>query len=370
MNILVSAAALRASGARTIYRQFIEHLRSRVDGNRYYVMVDKCMEMPEIDGVSYWIVDVSSKWKRIWFELFGFKQLVEQKDVKFDVAISLQNLGIRQLRNLPQVVYYHQSLPFFDYKWNICSKRELMMWSYKHLYPIIVKLTIAKSTDMIAQLPSIKDCIVCKYGLASYRVHVLFPDLEKINIGKIGRYPFDERHVHFLFPATSAPYKGHRFLVDVMSLIKKQDPNTAGRVKIHFTLDKGQEHVLVNEMVKLGVEHNFEFHGVVPHDVLLSMYKSSSCLLFPSVVETLGLPLIESACFGIGIIACDLKYAREVLAGYEWVTYLESRTVKQWADAIIKVSKEPETYRPLKQEERSSWEDFFDIVDNTSNNRK
>ena len=60
MNILVSAAALRTSGARTIYLQFINHLKTRVDGNHYFIMVDKSMEMLEIEGVEYWMVDVIS----------------------------------------------------------------------------------------------------------------------------------------------------------------------------------------------------------------------------------------------------------------------------------------------------------------------
>lgn len=361
-NILVSAAALRTSGARTIYLQFIEHLRTRVDGNCYYIMVDKDMEMPPITGVSYWIVDISRKDKRLWFELWGFKRLLKEKAVKFDAVISLQNLGIHSLRHLPQIIYYHQSLPFFDYKWNPLKKKDLGMMFYKYLYPYFVRFSVGRLTEMIVQLPSIKKGVISRYGLKEKQVHVLFPDLEKIEIGDIPPFNYDDNTVNFIFPATNAPYKGHRFLVKVMQHLWQIDNGIAQSVRIHLTLNESEGQKLLKNTVDERVKNNFVFHGVVPHQQLLSMYKSSRCLLFPSVIETLGLPLIESARFGKPIIACDLEYAHEVLGNYSGATFVPSRSVKKWAEAIVRVAKDTNRYDCLQQPQRSSWEDFFDIV--------
>ena len=106
---MVSAAALRTSGARTIYRQFIEHLRTRVDGNSYYIMIDKEMEKPEIAGVTYLTIDTSSKFKRLMFDWFVFDSLVKKNNIQPDAIVSLQNVGIKRYKSLPQIVYYHNS---------------------------------------------------------------------------------------------------------------------------------------------------------------------------------------------------------------------------------------------------------------------
>lgn len=360
MTILVSAAALRTSGARTIYRQFIEHLRTRVDGNEYYIMVDKTMEMPDIEGVIYLVVDVSDKVKRIGFELFGFNRL-RRLIPPIDFVVSLQNLGIRQMRNLPQIIYYHQPLPFFNYKWNLFNKDELVMWLYKTFYPCLVKRSIGRNVDIIAQLPSIKDGIVGKYGVEENHVHVLFPDLELIDINKIPFDPsFDGKVLNLIYPATSQPYKGHEFIVRVMAYLREQ--GKADHIKIHLTLDSDKEEQLVSLMKKNNVDGNFVFHGVVPHEQLLSMYKSSAGLLFPSVIETLGLPLIEIARFGKAVIACDLKYSHEVLGNYQGATFVEPRSAEDWADAILSLSCNNQ-YLPLEPQERSSWETFFDLIE-------
>ena len=365
MTILVSAAALRTSGARTIYRQFLEHLKTRVDGNQYYIMVDKDMEMPPIDGVSYIVVDVSNKIKRAVFELFGFKRILKHIPATVELVVSLQNLGIRQLRYLRQIIYYHQPLPFFDYRWNLFHRDELVMWLYKNLYPLLVKRSIGRNVDMITQLPSIKEGIVKKYGVEENHVHVLFPDLEQIDIQDIPFEPtIDSKKLNLIYPATFQPYKGHEFLVRVIARLKEQ--GLAEDIRIHLTLEKDKNVRLVSLMKAMDVEGNFVFHGVVPHDRLLSMYKSSVGLLFPSVIETLGLPLIESARFGKAIIACDLKYAHEVLGEYSGARFVEPRSTKGWADAIINVMDNRKQYCPLEHPERSSWETFFDLIESKS----
>lgn len=362
-NILVSAAALRTSGARTIYRQFIEHLKTRVDGNHYYIMVDKDMEMPPIAGVSYWIVDISSKAKRLMFELWGFKRLLKEKAIDFDAVISLQNLGIRRLRHLPQFIYYHQPLPFFDYKWNPLKKKELVMMFYKNLYPYIVRHSIGQHAEMIVQLPSIKRGVVSRYGLEEKHVHVLFPDLEKIEIDDIVAYEYEKGTTNFIFPATSAPYKGHLFLKEVMQHLWQMEEQVAQSVRIHLTLNELEGERMLKDMADERAKQNFVFHGVVSHQELLSMYKSSGGLLFPSVIETLGLPLIEAARFGRPIIACDLEYAHEVLGDYLGATFVPSRSIDNWAQAMIKIARANKSYACLQQPQRSTWEYFFDIVD-------
>lgn len=361
-TILVSAAALRTSGARTIYRQFLQHLKTRVDGNQYYVMVDACMERPLIDGVNYWVIDVSCKWKRIQFEWKGFRKLLKEYKVYPDLVVSLQNLGIWQLRQIPHIIYYHNSLPFFSYKWNPLKRSEMMMFFYKHVYPHIVSRTLGDQVDMVVQLPSIKEGVERCYGLNEKQVHVMFPDLEQINIETIAPYAFKNEEYHFVFPATSAPYKGHLFLVDMMAYIRQKDRGVSDCIKIHLTLVAEKEQNLIRLMQKKGVRDNFVFHGVVPHDTLLSMYKSSMGLLFPSVIETLGLPLIECACFGKAILACDLRYAHEVLSDYEGAKFLPCRQTEQWGDTLLDTIREQDVFNPMLQSEQSAWDNFFDLI--------
>ena len=102
----------------------------------------------------------------------------------------------------------------------------------------------------------------------------------------------------------------------------------------------------------------------MPFRELLSCYRSMDALLFPSYIETVGLPLLEAAGSGMAIKAADLPYAREVLQGYAGVSYVDYRDGRAWAEAIRDVCLDRRRYVPMRREEDTSgWKDFFDLVD-------
>ena len=64
-------------------------------------------------------------------------------------------------------------------------------------------------------------------------------------------------------------------------------------------------------------------------------YYSSTCLLFPSYLETVGLPLKEAQVFGAPIIVADCQYSRETVGTYENVNYFNSFSAKELSDLMI-----------------------------------
>ena len=53
--------------------------------------------------------------------------------------------------------------------------------------------------------------------------------------------------------------------------------------------------------------------GVIPFKDLTKKYTEVKFLLFPSLAESFGLPLIEAAQFGNSIIAADLPFVYEII---------------------------------------------------------
>ena len=66
----------------------------------------------------------------------------------------------------------------------------------------------------------------------------------------------------------------------------------------------------------------------------MGLYKNADALLFPSYIETLGLPLLEAAAFGLPVLAADVDYAHEVLKDYEGVRYIDVFDYEGWARKI------------------------------------
>ena len=53
--------------------------------------------------------------------------------------------------------------------------------------------------------------------------------------------------------------------------------------------------------------------GELDHSEVQDLYNKSSVLVYPSLVESLGLPLLEAAASGLPIIASDLDYVHDII---------------------------------------------------------
>lgn len=364
-NIIISAGASRTSGAKTIYLQLIEHLRYHVGNHRYIVFVDKSMPRPEIAGVEYVIVDVRKGLDRLRFDYNNCKKILDNLNVEPDLIVSLQNTGVACLKDTWQIVYYHQPLPFYPQRWSPLKKAERRLFMYKYIYPWFVRNSIRKDrVDFIAQIPFIKDAIINLLGIDAKRVHVLFPDTEKIEPENLKLYAFESNTVNFIYPATAVSYKNHKLLVDALSFLRENNNDICNKLRIHLTVSSEDSPQLVQLIKEAGLKQQFVLHGAISHDRLLCMLNDSHGLLFPSTIETLGLPLLEAAKLGKAIVASNLTYAHQVVGEYEGVDYVDVKDAKKWAEKIEELSKmTPRKYRGLMTPEESSWEEFFALIE-------
>ena len=58
------------------------------------------------------------------------------------------------------------------------------------------------------------------------------------------------------------------------------------------------------------------------------------CLLFPSKLETWGLPLSEAKAYGKPILAANLPYAKETIGNYDFVSFFDINNPKELAELI------------------------------------
>ena len=68
------------------------------------------------------------------------------------------------------------------------------------------------------------------------------------------------------------------------------------------------------EVEKMGLP--IRFQGPMPRRALFDLY-AVSVLVFPSFIETIGLPLLEARSAGAWIVTSDCLYARDMVGDYE-----------------------------------------------------
>jgi glycosyltransferase involved in cell wall biosynthesis len=354
-TIVVNATAPRSGGALTILQQFVE--AAPADGYRYVVFIHPSVRFAHTPPPNVQLVEVSktSYLRRFLWDALGLKRWLRKNGIRPAAAVSLQNTGFRTGARCPCYIYYHTPVALFPHRWSCFKKEERLLWFYLYIYPWFVRLFLNRRTEIFVQLAWIKESFCRLYRFPAEKVHVVRPDTappaateEPVEI--------DTRIVNLFYPAYAYPYKNHRMLNRAFEIIDRQLPCKVALYLSNFSNFS-----------------NFKIYplGSIPYGQVLWLYRHATALVFPSFIETFGLPLTEAASFGLPVIAADLPYAREVLKGYEGATFVPYNDPEAWGKAILKLCAEPDKkYPPLKQEcIAPSWDTFFDIVKRGINNR-
>ncbi|WP_160168791.1 glycosyltransferase [Vibrio fortis] len=170
-------------------------------------------------------------------------------------------------------------------------------------------------------------------------VFVSFPDslidISKIdNGGKINELNFDENKFNLLYPATPIFYKNHVAVLKAMCLIRKSRPDFFNEIVFNITFEKGTYPKFDNIVSELGLGDKVNYLGVVSKNILNSLYDKSNLLVFPSFIETLGLPLLEAAFFNLPIVCSNIDNTKEVLSNYKGAFFVEKNDYQLWSERL------------------------------------
>ena len=369
--VFVNATAATEGGALTILRQFLEGIATYSNKNIYYYIFCSLDELVSYESKNIKIVNniKGKKWlDRIKWDLFGLKKWSKKKDIRADLIISFQNTGVRYYKDIKQLIYLHQSIPFAeDINWDFFNKNERILWFYKNIYKRIIKYSIKDNYYILVQTEWMRNAVINQFGWKPSKVMVIKPNLVKISIEKISNLEFKDRKFHIFYPAHKVIYKNHELIIRALRHIKDQKKKIYDNLMIHFTIDdnlgKDRNDTIINLIRNLKVNDHIKLEGKLSYKTVLSFYKSCNLMLFPSYIESFPLPLIEAASFGIPILAADMDYAREVMVEYEGVKFLDYKDVKLWAKNIIWLYNNRVRYKPYYSNYETSWKDFFKLID-------
>ena len=112
----------------------------------------------------------------------------------------------------------------------------------------------------------------------------------------------------FLYPASADPHKNHARLIEAWRLLKADGIEA----ELHLTVSPGTALARELEDGKLREGLAIVNHGAIGAARLRELYSSSDVLIYPSVMESFGLPLVEARMRGLAILAAELDYVRDV----------------------------------------------------------
>ncbi len=171
---------------------------------------------------------------------------------------------------------------------------------------IICRAFKGNVNEYVVQTPSMRSALITWHGAK--------PPVRVIPfIGAMASASHDQTSVRdgfdFVYVADGEAHKNHRRLLAAWILLAEQNifPSLALTLPPHCT-------ALRAEFDSATVQHGLRIEqlGVLPHANILALYRHAKALVFPSMTESFGLPLLEATWANLPIVASELDYVRDV----------------------------------------------------------
>lgn len=347
MKIVVNDIAASSGGALTVLMSLYKYIKENDHENEWvFLLSDNYID--ETDNIKVLILeDVKKNWlNRIGFDFFGGRNYISSLNP--DIVFSLQNTITFGLSS-PQVVYMHQSIPFQKVKqFSFLKSEERKLAVYQYIIGSLIKKSIRKADRTIVQTKWIRDAVIDSLSINPEHVINVFPNFENhTDRFDYQDYEFD-RHC-FFYPASKEIHKNHKCIYDASEILEQQGIE---EYKILLTIENEKE---TQNIICLG---ELSFSSVIEH------YHTST-LIFPSYIETVGLPMLEARQAGTIILASDCPFSREVLDGYENAYYFNPFKPNELADLMKKVLNGEISKKAIEtqnEKKKNSWEIISNIL--------
>ena len=358
MKIVISGVNIVSGGMLTIYQECLRELSMYNKNIEIIALVHskslfKDLQFDNIEYMEY--PNAKKSWfVRCYYEYYFFYKLSQK--IKPDMWLSIHDMS--PIVQVPcQYVYCHNSSPFYDLKLSeLCDDWRFSLFCifYKYIYQINIK----SNTLIIVQQEWLRKKFHDMYGLDN----IIVSRPRSLSV-KRKKYRIIRKCKKLIYPVTAHTYKNILLLCKVGKKLADLDID----IKIFITVN-GTEGKYIKKLVEqYGMLPTLEFIGLQPKHALLKLYEECDAMVFPSRLESWGLPLSEFEDTGKPIIVSDLAYAHEVLDGYEAVSYADPLNVDEWTEKILKLFKNKLTFDKneaivLNDRFASNWSELFKML--------
>jgi len=154
---------------------------------------------------------------------------------------------------------------------------------------------------------------------------------------------------YFFYPANAWAHKNHETLLEAYSIYQRSAGTAAWRLVL--TGHSSERTQKLKEFVKtLGLTDNVEFRGFVSEPQLETIWNMAGALVFPSLHEGLGIPLLEAMAKEVPIVASDATAIPEITG--DAALLVNARIPSKLAESMQKIAEDASLRQILVQRGR------------------
>ena len=311
-TIVISAITLRKGGTLKVLKECLEYLSILGSTKEYRIIAlvykRELVDLPNIEYIEF-KSSIKSWFHRLWYEFIGM-YAISKTLAPVDLWVSLHDVSPRVKANR-RAVYCQTSFPFLKIKFqDIRFDYKIVL--FNKLGEIIYRINLKKNINIIVQSEWLRNEFSTRWGVEKQKF-IVFPPVWSENKHLIRHKHIKSNYYTFIYPATPDCHKNFELICRASAKLE----NLIGKEKFKvFLTINGHENKYSSWIYKnWGNINSIEFIGYQTTSNLNSYYDKSDCLIFPSRVETWGLPISEFSAFGKPMLLADLPYSHEASAG-------------------------------------------------------
>lgn len=341
--LAIDAVGAKHGGAATVLRSVVEAVLRSSHVERVVLFTSRgaagSVRLPQSDRLLATAVEsAEGPFGRIWWHGKGLAKACRQHQARALLCLSGGGFGGPMC---PTVLFIQQSLPFEREalqamgcmgRLRVEAIRRDMRWSAR------------RSVKVIVQTQTMKSWVAEGLGIAAPKIAVIEPDVDLP--AEARGFPRLE-HMRtaartgpvVLYVGNASPHKNLGVLGPAMRILRTRLP----AAQLFGTFPEGHPLLRGQGVQRLPLLGPAE---------LREAYECATVLVMPSLVETVGLPMLEAAANGRPVVAADRPYAREVCGA--GALFFDPRNPESLAIQLERVMLDGLLRRQLSQEGRAN----------------
>lgn len=359
-TIVISAVNLVEAGTLTILKDSLSYLSALAQQGEYRIVaVVHKKSLVDFANIEY----IETQWtkkrwiNRLWYEYVSMRS-ISKKIGPVYLWFSLHDTTPSVFAER-RAVYCHNAFPFYRWKMHdLLFSPKIVLFALFSKY--IYRPNIHANRHIVVQQEWLRKGLHDMFGINKNKIIVTPPAQPRL-ISSSGIASKNSCY-SFLFASSPNSHKNFEVICKAAEILLKE-----GIVdfKVHLTI-KGNENRYAKWLHQnWGHLSIINFMGFVSRQVLEQYYGTSDCLIYPSRIESWGLPISEFAQYEKPMLLADLPYAHDTGAGSKAISFFDADDAKTLAAQMKALIKGDHSFlkevrkEPLQEPFSLGWEDMF-----------
>jgi glycosyltransferase involved in cell wall biosynthesis len=328
-RIVLSGVNLREMGPLAIFRDALKSL-AEGHGTRFEIIaLVHRRDLFDVEGVTFLeFPQIASSWlARLRFEYWSSKRI--SRELKPKLWLSMHDITPNVTADV-RAVYCHQPAAFYrPRRFEFFADPKIVAFSL--LYGLLYRINIHRNDYVVVQQNWMREKFQSVYG--ARRVIVAHPSIDVPKT--VSAAVPSPGPCRFFYPAAPRTFKNAEVCLQAARLLEQKGFTN---FELWLTFDGSTNRYAAMLAKQFSDVRSMRWLGGLSRERVFDLYGEADCLLFPSRLETWGLPITEFRATGKPMLVADMPYARETAGGYGLVKLFDPDDAVELANLMAQAA--------------------------------